>query len=429
MKVVELIINVDDLKTGVDAVALVERPAIQEDFMAFATQKVSLDYDGTLSTQKGKDLAKSLIDKGYQVYVISARGAKEGMLETTRALGIPDSRVFATGSNTAKIAKIKELGIVKHYDNNEHVTGVLDNVGQKFASVDTIIDHLIAQEFGVELTEEKFAETYNDYPEAAVNAAKQGIKRNEELGNPCATSVGKQRAQQLANGENLSIDTIKRMRSFLIRQKDNYDLAVSRKDYEACGYISYLLWGGPSALPWAEKKLKQAGYEFDLLETCDECDRENAKIPFAMTDESSVSKSHKFAQELQDKQMLVGPLMTPNKLMDRIDETTGEPYQAYFTADTIKNIAYKMMKNKFMDNINIEHDENSMVDDVYLVETWLVEDPQTDKSTLYGFSPIEGQWFGMYKVDNTETWTDYVKTGLVKGFSVEGYFQQKFNRL
>ena len=102
-------------------------------------------------------------------------------------------------------------------------------------------------------------ESFNDYPKQAVASAKNGIKRNKALGNKCGTLVGKQRAQQLANGENLTIDTIKRMRSFLLRQKKNYDLAVRRKDYDACGYISYELWGGPSALPWAEKKLRQAG--------------------------------------------------------------------------------------------------------------------------------------------------------------------------
>ncbi len=102
-------------------------------------------------------------------------------------------------------------------------------------------------------------ETYNDYPQAAIKAAKQGIKRNKENGNKCATQVGKVRAQQLANGEKISIKTIKRMRSFLMRQKDNYELAVKRSDYNACGYISYLLWGGPAALPWATKKLRMAG--------------------------------------------------------------------------------------------------------------------------------------------------------------------------
>jgi hypothetical protein len=105
-------------------------------------------------------------------------------------------------------------------------------------------------------------DTYADYPQGARSAARRGIELNRESGNECATLVGKQRAQQLANGEALSLDTIKRMRAFLIRQRDNYDLAIRRKDYTACGYISYLLWGGPAALPWAEKKLRQAGIEF-----------------------------------------------------------------------------------------------------------------------------------------------------------------------
>ena len=108
-------------------------------------------------------------------------------------------------------------------------------------------------------SKQHFAETYNDYPKAARKAAEQGIKRNKAIKNKCGTAVGKRRATQLANGENISLDTIKRMRSFLLRQKDNYDLAVKRSDYNACGYISYLLWGGPAALPWATKKLRMAG--------------------------------------------------------------------------------------------------------------------------------------------------------------------------
>jgi len=104
--------------------------------------------------------------------------------------------------------------------------------------------------------------TYNDYPQAAVDAAKRGIELNEKNNMKCATQVGKVRAQQLVNGEKLSLDTIQRMRSFLIRQKGNFELATRRKDYNACGYISYLLWGGEAALPWAEKKLRQAGIEF-----------------------------------------------------------------------------------------------------------------------------------------------------------------------
>ena len=519
---------------------------------------------------------------------------------------------------------------------------------------------------------QEFADTFNDYPKAAVEAAKQGIKRNKENNNKCATQVGKVRAQQLANGENLSLDTIRRMRSFLIRQKDNYELQRDRKNYDACGYISYLLWGGEAALPWAEKKLRQAGEEFDLDEACQPGykaiglkTKNGRKVPncvpidnfnealfeeflkteaFNIVDriegvpvysmkEEAIAKAkelgcegyhehtlasgeivfmpcsehteatdkvlsetfddmgseeqdaiinaldnvgisdeemlgagyievdkdafyrqafaqiittpnkpsqadfgnlavryrytgpkddrnrkfcarlmslnkifrredinnlsitgenvefgiydifrykgsyncrHYWAEKfykrdssistakralansnrildgtttntaviqksgksdsvpglaktsfaaLDEKQMLVGPLMVPNKLIPRIDED-GNEYYVYFTEDTIKKLSYKMMKDKLIDSVNIEHDNSDKVDDAFLVETWLIEDDKTDKSRKYGFNLPNGTWMGMYKIDNTRIWEDYVKTGLVKGFSVEGFFEQ-----
>jgi len=436
--------------------------------------------------------------------------------------------------------------------------------------------------------------TYNDYPQGAIDAAKRGIELNKENNMKCATQVGKVRAQQLVNGEKLSLDTIQRMRSFLIRQKGNYELATKRKDYNACGYISYLLWGGEAALPWAEKKLRQAGMEFGayavynnegLLESYaevgprggikaspkapksdtknpnpkgegtakgnastsrgadvsadvektlqDKADEFNEKykdkLDYGVTvgqlksvyqrglgayntsrspsvaaaggakqwamarvnaflylvknkrpqnpkytqdndllpakhpksdkfadvviediikdyiiaellgldeedfdinvnalpnfiNEASSGKKRNFATELAEKQMLIGPLMTPNKLIPRVDEVTGEEYQVFFSKDTIEKIAYKMMKDGLASSVNIEHDGASKVDDVYLAETWLVKDPQHDKSTLYGFSPVVGEWYGIYKVGNGRVWNEYIKTNKVKGFSVEGYF-------
>ena len=134
--------------------------------------------------------------------------------------------------------------------------------------------------------------------------------------------------------------------------------------------------------------------------------------------------SQKFAEQLAEKQMIVGPLMTPNKLILRIDEN-GDPYYVYFTADTIEKIARKFMKNKLGDSVNIEHDMNQKVDGVYLAETWLVEDEVHDKANLFGYQPKVGEWFGVYKVENKAIWDEYVKTGRVRGFSVEGYFADK----
>ena len=343
-----------------------------------------------------------------------------------------------------------------------------------------------------------FAETYTDYPQGAVDAAKMGIKRNEELGMKCGTQVGKVRAQQLANREPISLDTVRRMRAFLIRQKGNYDLAIERKDYDACGYVSYLLWGGPAALPWAEKTLRQAGEEFQSLDDAcwpgyvaigtkykdgrevpncvpegkfseivvegvireelfagvydtkedaelaallmgcegahqmadgkwmpcashEEMDLDVASLPNYVAETSGSVIDYTFAA-LDEKQMLIGPLMTPNKLIPRMDEN-GDKYYVYFTEDTIKKLSYKMMKDKLIDSVNIEHNNADKVSDAYMVETWLVEDPATDKSRKYGFEPIKGQWFGIYKIDNKKIWNEYIKAGRVKGFSIEGFFE------
>jgi hypothetical protein len=99
--------------------------------------KVSFDYDDTLSTDRGKKLAQKLIDAGDDVYIISARGDKEGILATANELGIPESRVFATGSNKAKIDKVNELSISKHYDNNSDVVDALKGIGMQFEITDS----------------------------------------------------------------------------------------------------------------------------------------------------------------------------------------------------------------------------------------------------------------------------------------------------
>ena len=98
-----------------------------------AENKVSFDFDDTLSTDRGQELAKKEIENGATVFVISARDSKEGMLDIASELGIPASRVYATGSNQAKVEKIKELGIEKHYDNNSDVIKALGSIGVQFS--------------------------------------------------------------------------------------------------------------------------------------------------------------------------------------------------------------------------------------------------------------------------------------------------------
>jgi hypothetical protein len=114
---------------GDEGVEWASRKLQQIDLVA---EKISIDYDDTLSTSRGQELASRLIAQGVDLYVISARADKDGMLELTNKLGIDSSKVFATGSNKAKIEKVNELDITKHYDNNSDVVKELGKIGEKF---------------------------------------------------------------------------------------------------------------------------------------------------------------------------------------------------------------------------------------------------------------------------------------------------------
>jgi len=93
-------------------------------------------------------------------------------------------------------------------------------------------------------------------PEGVRNNARRGIELNEKVGNKCATQTGKVRAQQIAN-ESMSLDTVKRMYSYLSRAETYYD----PNDTKACGTISYLLWGGKAGLAWARNVLREEGVD------------------------------------------------------------------------------------------------------------------------------------------------------------------------
>lgn len=93
---------------------------------------ISFDYDGVLSTARGKEWLKREIDSGSKVYIISARSSDSELLNIADEFDIPQYRVFATGSNKAKVEKVKSLNIKKHYDDNPDVVKQLGSVGKEF---------------------------------------------------------------------------------------------------------------------------------------------------------------------------------------------------------------------------------------------------------------------------------------------------------
>jgi hypothetical protein len=121
----------------------------------------------------------------------------------------------------------------------------------------------------------------------------------------------------------------------------------------------------------------------------------------------------------EEKRIVVGAVLIPNQLILRNDPDGGEPFNIMFEAETIKGIQEKFVKNGFQNNSTIEHDGN-FIEDVTFVETWIKEDEVHDKSVLYGFKQPVGTLFAMQKINNDEVWNDYIKTGKVKGFSIDG---------
>jgi HK97 family phage prohead protease len=100
--------------------------------------------------------------------------------------------------------------------------------------------------------------SYSDYPEAVKNNARRVLKYVEENGwGSCGTDVGKQRANQLANGEAISVDTIKRMYSYLSRHEVDLESSTSYED--GCGKLMYDAWGGKAGLSWSRSKLRELG--------------------------------------------------------------------------------------------------------------------------------------------------------------------------
>ena len=301
MEIIELILD-EDQEVGIEAISVVESPAIEEDFVALKNQEIKL---AEVDKEKRILMGAALIpnkpiyrvhgDKEYYIYFSqnTVRKASElFFINGNQNNSTLEHQMPLTGLSVVESWIVEsEKDKSRHYDlnvpfgtwmvsmkvlnddiwNNYVKTGKVKGFSIEGYFADkaerprdkTIKDDL--EEEAKELVEElrqmlkgEELESYADYPKAVSNNAKRGIELNEKVNNKCATQVGKVRAQQLAKGEAITVETIKRMFSYLSRAGEYYD----ESDNEACGTISYLLWGGKAGLRWAGSKLK----ELDLLE-------------------------------------------------------------------------------------------------------------------------------------------------------------------
>tara|TARA_Y100000592_G_scaffold40830_1_gene64656 strand:- start:356 stop:2152 length:1797 start_codon:yes stop_codon:yes gene_type:complete len=313
MKIVELILGDDEDLAGIEAISIVENPAIEEDFVALKNEQIiqlaEVDKEkkillGALLIPN-KPIFRKSGDEEYYIYFSrdTVRKASQIYLQkgnqnnstlehkhTLKGLSLVESWIVEDPKKD-KIALYgldypvgTWVGAVKV--NNDQVWDEYVKTGKvKGFSIEgyfadkadrpkdqTINDlaeieeeeaqELLSQVKGIIRNDKRYKkgnrlifESFSDYPDAVKNNAKRGIDLNKKVNNRCATDVGKIRAQQLAQGKPISEQTVSRMYSFLSRAEEYY----KPEDKEACGTISYLLWGGLAGKRYAERKLKELG--------------------------------------------------------------------------------------------------------------------------------------------------------------------------
>jgi hypothetical protein len=125
----------------------------------------------------------------------------------------------------------------------------------------------------------------------------------------------------------------------------------------------------------------------------------------------------------QEKRILMGAALVPNKKIYRKNEKTKREWEIYFSEDTVRKASHLFQMKSNQNNATLEHATD--LDDMSVVETWIIDDPKMDKANLYGFDLPKGTWMILMKVNNDDVWKK-VKAGEVKGFSIEGYFADKY---
>ena len=301
-ELIEMVIDEESDFNGIEAMSIVEEPAIEMDFITLKKQhevklaevdkeqqilmgpalvpdkpilrrKDDKDYYIYFKAETVKKAAQSFLVKGNQnsatlehelklsgMSVVESWIVEDNQMDKAKKYGfdVPNGTWMISmkvhnedfWQEFIKTGKIKGFSIEGHFGEKKSDTKLKAEMKEIMKAEAA---HLVTELKAVVSEQPLELESYSDYPEAVKNNAQRGIDLNKKIDNKCATEVGKIRAQQLAKGEPISKETIKRMFSYLSRAEAYY----KEGDNEACGTISFLFWGGKAALSWSESKLKQ----------------------------------------------------------------------------------------------------------------------------------------------------------------------------
>ena len=132
-------------------------------------------------------------------------------------------------------------------------------------------------------------------------------------------------------------------------------------------------------------------------------------------DESAVLQ---FADE--ERHIITGIALLADTPIYRI-APDGTEYYVRFTKDCIRQLVEKYFKFGLTNSVNIEHKDNQFVDGVTMLESYIIDKERGICPSEFASAP-DGSWVVSYKVSNLDVWNK-IKSGEVKGFSVQGLFR------
>ena len=123
-----------------------------------------------------------------------------------------------------------------------------------------------------------------------------------------------------------------------------------------------------------------------------------------------------------DRHILLGAALIPDKPIYR--NQNGEEFHVYFSKRTVRRAMELFFKFGNQNNSTLEHEHK--LNGLSVVESWIVESKEKDKSALYNLDVPVGSWCVSVKVENDAVWDEWVKEKKVSGFSIEGFFCDRF---
>jgi len=402
MKVVELFIDDTEDMAGGEAIAMVHNPAHESDFVAFNEDKKTTGFFEAFSDKPNE--------------IIPTEEQQEKILHQFSQLGTDQQQFLMKGY---VIKDVEPVGLFS-----------MNYFKEKFASIDINerpIDDVLKDS------------SIMDYDDGD-GKYKVRYRYAVRPGRPSVLSTSRKFCKEM-----ISANKTYRLEDI------NKVLNGFQADYPGVGNWgdSFFRFGGPNCghiwvkVTYQEafnKKTKSIKYN-----TTDEQSRDDAALvagsnmneatlnnPSPQTikraglGQFSSQDVMKFNDELAKKYQVAGAVLIPDKLIYRKDPKTNDEFYVFFSPKSVETIAYKYIRDKNTNNTNIEHNPNQPINNVSLVESWIIEDPEHDKSNQYGFSLPKGTWFGIVDFSkNQKFYTDFIEKGKVAGFSLEGYFESK----